>query len=71
MRKGARQTTLPPLPDGSVEWIVTSDIGLYASLPDLLYDFVPLESGDQVYAELNVYDFAGNVSSVSALDVVP
>lgn len=58
-------------PDGSVEWIVTSDIGLYASLPDLLYDFVPLESGDQVYAELNVYDFAGNVSSVSALDVVP
>lgn len=58
-------------PDGSVEWIVTSDIGLYASLPDLQYDFVPLESGDQVYAELNVYDFAGNVSSVSALDVVP
>ncbi len=58
-------------PDGSAEWIVTSDVGLFASLPDLAYDFVPLESGDTVYAELNVYDFAGNVSAVSALDVVP
>ncbi|MEM9200373.1 MAG: clostripain-related cysteine peptidase [Actinomycetota bacterium] len=58
-------------PDGTLEWITTSDVGLFASLPELLYDFEPMVSGDLVYAELNVYDFAGNVSTVNALDTVP
>lgn len=58
-------------PDGSSEWIVTSEVGLFAFLPELGYDFVDLETGDQVYAELTVFDYAGNTSTIDALDVVP
>jgi hypothetical protein len=58
-------------PDGSRSWEPATDVGLYADLPALQYDFEPLSSGTELYAELTVADFGGNSDSVSALVVVP
>jgi hypothetical protein len=59
------------LSDGTEEWLATSDYGLYADLPYLQYDFVRLDSGTELYIELNVTDFGGNTSTVSAYVTVP
>ncbi len=59
------------LEDGSEEWLATSDYGLYADLPSLQYDFVQLPSGTELYIELNVIDYGGNTSTVSARVSVP
>ena len=58
-------------PDGTGEWVPTSDVGLYADLPNLVYDLEPLESGTQLYVELTVSDFGGNEDFVSAYTAVP
>ncbi len=58
-------------PDGSLEWIPTTDVGLWAELVNITYEFVPLESGTELYAELTVFDYGGNSDFVSMLDVVP
>ncbi|SFL33017.1 clostripain-related cysteine peptidase [Geodermatophilus ruber] len=58
-------------PDGTASWEPASDIGLYADLPSLQYDFEPLPSGTELYAELTVADFGGNSDSVWAQVVVP
>jgi hypothetical protein len=57
--------------DGSRSWEPATDVGLYADLPALQYDFEPLSSGTELYAELTVADFGGNSDSVSALVVLP
>ena len=57
--------------DGNEEWVVTSEIGLFADLPALQYDFQPLDSGLLLYAELVVFDYGGNTASVEVLDLVP
>lgn len=59
------------LADGTEEWLATSDYGLYADLPYLQYDFVRLDSGTELYVELNVVDYGGNTSTVSAYVTVP
>lgn len=59
------------LDDGTEEWIATSDVGLFADLPNLMYDLEDLPSGTQVYIELFVIDFGGNSDSVSAVVTVP
>jgi hypothetical protein len=58
-------------PDGTGEWVPTSDVGLYADLPNLVYDLEPLTSGTQLYVELTVSDFGGNEDFVSAYTAVP
>ena len=58
-------------PDGTIEWVPNSDVGLYADIPNLAYAFAPLPSGTLLHAELTVYDFGGNASSVYVEDVVP
>ncbi len=58
-------------PDGTGEWVPTSDVGLFADLPNLVYDLEPLESGTQLYVELSVSDFGGNEDFVSAYAIVP
>jgi hypothetical protein len=58
-------------PDGTSEWLTLSERGLYASLPDLQYDFEPLEAGTGLYAELVLRDYGGNTASVSMFDVIP
>lgn len=57
--------------DGTGEWVPTTDVGLWADLPNLLYEFPTLESGTPLYVQLTVTDFGGNSDSVSALVEVP
>ncbi|MBV6510303.1 MAG: hypothetical protein JJLCMIEE_03442 [Acidimicrobiales bacterium] len=58
-------------PDGTSEWVPTSDVGLYADLPNLSYEFVPLDPGTEIYAELQITDYGGNFDSVFVQDAVP
>lgn len=58
-------------PDGSGSWVPTSEIGLFADLATLQYDFEPLAPGTPLYVELTVTDFGGNTATVSAQVEVP
>ena len=62
---------LTVLPDGAEQWSATSDSGLYADLPSLVYDLADLESGTRLSIELTVVDFGGNSDSVSAVVTIP
>ncbi len=57
--------------DGSAEWAPTSDVGLYADLPNLQYGLEYLESGTQLYVELWIVDFGGNADYVNAVVTIP
>jgi hypothetical protein len=58
-------------PDGTYEWVPTTDVGLWADLPNLLYDFQTLDPGTQIYAELTVWDYGGNSDYASVETTVP
>tara|TARA_B100001029_G_scaffold161275_1_gene149896 strand:+ start:2965 stop:4944 length:1980 start_codon:yes stop_codon:yes gene_type:complete len=58
-------------PDFTFEWIADTELGLYANLPDLEYNFEPLESGVGFTAELWIFDFGGNSDYVTVTDLVP
>ena len=57
--------------DGTETWVPTSDVGLFADLPNIQYEFEPLETGTQLQVELSVFDFGGNFDSVGARVEVP
>jgi hypothetical protein len=57
--------------DGNENWVVASDVGLWANIPDLQYEFEPLESGTVLYAELGVFDFGGNSAFADIVAEVP
>ena len=57
--------------DGEQVWEPTTDVGLYSDIASLTYDFVPLDSGTTIQADLSIYDFGGNVSTLSSLVEVP
>ena len=57
--------------DGSSEWLTLSEVGLYADLPFLQYDLVPLESGTELFVELVVYDYSGDSSSKTGIITLP
>ncbi len=57
--------------DGTQSWEPASDVGLYADLPNLQYDFETLASGTPLLAQLTVTDFGGNSDSVTAEVLVP
>lgn len=57
--------------DGEQVWEPTTDVGLYADIPNLTYDFVPVESGTTLQVDLSIYDFGGNVSTVGSYVEVP
>ncbi|HUR48227.1 MAG TPA: clostripain-related cysteine peptidase [Acidimicrobiales bacterium] len=57
--------------DGTETWVPTSDVGLYADLPNIQYEFEPLEAGTQLQVELTVFDFGDNSDSVGARVEVP
>ena len=59
------------LDDGTEEWILTSDFGLYADTANLTYNLAALPSGSSLYLELVVVDFGGNTDSVSGTVTVP
>jgi hypothetical protein len=58
-------------PDGTTDWVQTSDVGLWADLPNLLYDFQDLDPGTHIYAELQVYDYGGNWDYAYVDTVIP
>ncbi|GAW50083.1 peptidase C11, clostripain [Nocardioides sp. PD653] len=57
--------------NGDQTWEPTTDVGLYADVANLTYDFVPLDSGSTIQADLTLYDFGGNTSTLSSLVEVP
>ena len=56
---------------GNEVWYATSDVGLYADLENITYEFVPLASGTELQMDLALYDFGGNVSYSTTSVVVP
>jgi hypothetical protein len=56
---------------GNEVWYPTSDVGLYADLEAITYEFVPLPSGTELQMDLGLYDFGGNVSYSTTSVVVP
>lgn len=56
---------------GEQVWEPTTDVGLYADIPNLAYSFVPLDPGTAIQADLTIYDFGGNSSTLSSLVEVP
>jgi hypothetical protein len=58
-------------PDGAAEWLTLSEVGLYADLPNLIYDLEPLDSGLEIYVELVITDYAGNVSAQGGFVTLP
>jgi hypothetical protein len=46
-------------PDGTIEWLVTIDVGLWADLDTLGFDFIDWPAGTPILSELTVTDFGG------------
>lgn len=57
--------------DGEQVWEPTTDVGLYADIPSLTYDFAPLDPGTVLQVDLTIYDFGGNSSTLSSYVEVP
>lgn len=59
-------------PDGNATWSPTSDVGLYADLPAITYDFERLESGEHPFVvSLVVTDYGANSTTISTVVDVP
>lgn len=52
-------------------WEPVAEVGLRADLASLAYNFVRLDPGIELYVELSVADFGGNVAAVGAYATVP
>ena len=59
------------LEDGTEVWYSTSEVGLFADLPALVYNFPRLATGTQLYVELVLVDFGGNTGRVDAIVEIP
>jgi hypothetical protein len=59
------------MPDGTEQWYLTGEVGLYANVDSLVYDLPALASGTQLFIQLVVVDFGGNKARVSATVTVP
>ncbi len=57
--------------DGNESWVPTTDIGLYADLPNLAYNFERLETGTPLYVQLSVTDYGANTASIGTIADVP
>lgn len=57
--------------DGEGIWEPTTDVGLYADIPSLLYDFEPLEPGTEIWVELTATDYGGNAATTGTAILVP
>jgi hypothetical protein len=58
-------------PDGTVEWQVTIDVGLWSDLDNLGFDFVDWPSGTPIRSELTVSDFGGYSDTFTVETEVP
>lgn len=57
--------------EGNETWLTTSDVGIFADLPNILYEFPRLESGTELFIELVVEDFGGNRAAATAFVTIP
>jgi len=57
--------------DGEQSWDPTTDVGLYSDIAKLTYEFVPLDPGTTIQADLTLTDFGGNSSTLSSVVEVP
>lgn len=57
--------------EGNVTWTPTTDVGLFADLSNLQYDFERLDPGTSLLVELSVTDYGGNTDAVSTVVEVP
>jgi hypothetical protein len=57
--------------DGEQVWEPTTDVGLYSDVEDLTYEFLPLDPGTSIQADLTLTDFGGNTSTLSSVVEVP
>ena len=46
--------------DAEGEWQAFGDAALFADLPNLAYDFAPLDPGTEIYVDLTIVDYGGN-----------
>ncbi|MCB2224593.1 MAG: hypothetical protein KQH83_10545 [Actinobacteria bacterium] len=58
-------------PGTGVEWVFTTDVGLWADLDAMNVDFVPMDPGTPLYAELTVTDYGGNTAVFDVTTEVP
>jgi hypothetical protein len=56
--------------DGTLQWEMSSDVGLWADLDNLAWDFQVLEDGTPLYSELWVCDFGGNCDFAAVETIV-
>jgi hypothetical protein len=57
--------------DGNESWAPTTDVGLYADLPNLAYSFERLETGTPLYVQLSVTDYGAHTDSIGTIANVP
>jgi hypothetical protein len=57
--------------DGVIEWVATTDVGLWSGIEFITYDFVDMPSGTPLFGELIVSDFGGNTASYTATTEIP
>ncbi|MFC6342966.1 clostripain-related cysteine peptidase [Nocardioides hankookensis] len=57
--------------DGDQVWEPTTDVGLYSDVAGLTYEFLPLDPGTTIQADLTLTDFGGNSSTLSSVVEVP
>ena len=57
--------------EGMVTWTPTTDVGLFADLSNLQYNFERLDPGTSLLVELSVTDYGGNTDAVSTVVEVP
>ncbi|MDX1691875.1 MAG: clostripain-related cysteine peptidase [Acidimicrobiia bacterium] len=57
--------------NGEAQWVPTTDVGLFADLPNLQYALIQHEPGTQLYVDMTVWDYGGNSDSTVLLPVVP
>ena len=57
--------------EGNETWTPTTDVGLFADLSNLQYNFERLDPGTPLLVELSVTDYGGNTDAVSTVVEVP
>lgn len=54
------------LADGTTSWAPTVDVGLWADIASLQYEFVPIIPSTVCFVALSIEDFGGKIASVYA-----
>ena len=58
-------------PGGEIEWVSSTDAGLWADPTALFVDFEDLPSGTPLHLELTVADFGGNTATATVSTLIP